>query len=117
MNEVKSHKDLMVWKQSMDLVIIVYKLTDKFPRHEQFSLTSQMRRASVSVPSNISEGAGRKSNKEFMRFLYISLGSLAELETQLEIAKRLEYVLNVEEVFEKMIYIRRMLSKLIKSIQ
>lgn len=117
MKAIQSHKDLKVWKEAMDLVVTVYKLTEKFPKHEQFSLTSQMRRASVSIPSNISEGAGRKSNREFMRFLYISLGSLAELETQLEIAERLKYVSEVKGVFEKMIYIRRMLSKLIKSIQ
>ncbi len=116
MEKPKSHKDLKVWKESMTLVIGVYRISQSFPKHEVYGLTSQMRRAAVSIPSNIAEGAGRKSNKEFMRFLYISLGSLAELETQLDIALRLEYIPENKEVNEQMIYIRRMLSKLIKSI-
>jgi len=116
MPEIKSHKDLNAWKEAMSLVIVIYKLTEKFPTEERFGLASQMRRASISIPSNIAEGAGRKGEKEFTRFLYIALGSLAELETQLEIAQCLEYVTEVNKIFEKIIYIRRMLSKLIKSI-
>jgi four helix bundle protein len=76
---LKGHKDLDVWKRSMDLVFQVYKTTDAFPKHELYALTSQIRRASVSIPSNIAEGAGRKNRKEFVQFLYVALGSLAEL--------------------------------------
>ncbi len=78
---MKSHNDLKVYQESMDLVIQVYKITNSFPESEKFGLTSQIRRASVSIPSNIAEGAARESKKEFKRFLYISLGSAAELET------------------------------------
>lgn len=77
MREIKSHKDLEVWKLAMALVEKVYQLTNSFPKVEQFGLTSQIRRSAVSVPSNIAEGAGRQNTKEFIQFLYISLGSLA----------------------------------------
>lgn len=116
MQKVHSHKDLTVWQKSMDLVEIIYQITDDFPSKEQFGLVSQMRRCAVSIPSNIAEGAGRKGNKEFSRFLYIALGSLAELETQIEICERLQYSNELREIKELMIYIRRMLSKLTKSI-
>ena len=75
----------------MDLVILVYRLTEKFPKHEQYALTSQMRRAAVSIPSNIAEGRRRGTENEFRHFSRIALGSAAELETQIEIAFRLEY--------------------------
>lgn len=114
--EIKSHKDLKVWQESTDLVVDIYNLTKFFPKNEQFGLTSQMRRCSISIPSNIAEGAGRKGGKEFSRFLYISLGSLAELETQLEISVRLDYIPENVGINEKIVYIRRMLSKLIKSL-
>jgi len=76
MNQIKSHKDLKVWQESMTLVVVVYRAIEDFPKHEIYGLTSQIRRATVSISSNIAEGAGRKGNKEFMRFLYIALGSL-----------------------------------------
>lgn len=117
--KINSHRDLVVWKESMNLVEDIYKISIHFPNEERYGLTSQMRRCSVSVPSNIAEGAGRKGPREFARFLYIALGSLSELETQLEIAMRLNYVpkeIQAELIFEKIIYIRRMLAKLIKSI-
>lgn len=101
----------------MDFVIDVYSLTSSFPKEEQFGFTSQIRRASISVPSNIAEGAGRKGGKGFNRFLYMSLGSLAELETQLDIAVRLSYMNENPEIKGKVIYIRRMLVKLIKSLE
>ena len=86
-----NHKDLTAWKQAMLLVEQVYRVSAGFPRSELYGLTSQVRRAAVSVPSNLSEGAARNGSKEFCNFLGISLGSLAELETQLIIAKRLGY--------------------------
>ena len=89
---MKSHRDLDAWKKSIGLVSEIYLLTKKFPPDELYGLTSQMRRAAVSVPSNIAEGAARGSSKEFSRFLSISLGSLAEMETQLLIAENLNYL-------------------------
>ena len=85
------HKNLKAWKQAMLLVEQVYKTSARFPAHELYGLTSQMRRAAVSVPSNLSEGAARNGRREYSNFLGISLGSLAELETQAIIASRLEY--------------------------
>ncbi|MGB5440641.1 MAG: four helix bundle protein [Gammaproteobacteria bacterium] len=85
------HKDLEAWKQAICLVEEVYKISANFPRHEMYGLTSQARRAAVSIPSNISEGAARNGSKEYNNFLGIALGSLAELETQLIIASRLNY--------------------------
>ena len=78
----------------MDFVELIYKITGEFPENEKFGLTSQLRRASISIPSNLAEGAGRKSTKEFIQFLYIALGSSSEIETQLEIAMRLGYMKN-----------------------
>jgi four helix bundle protein len=93
------HKNLDVWKKSMDLVEVIYKLTQQFPDNEKFGLTSQMRRSAVSIPSNIAEGAARKGDKELIQFLYIALGSIAELETQYLIAVRLKFT-NKDEVIE-----------------
>ena len=92
-------------------------ISRSFPDAEKFGLTSQIRRAAVSIPSNIAEGAARNSKKDFIRFLYIALGSLAETETQLEIAERLEFIKANSEIAEKIIYIRRMILKLIKSLK
>lgn len=89
---MKTHKDLDLWKLSVDLVTIIYQLTSSFPKEEIFGLTNQMRRASVSIPSNIAEGAARNYNKEFLQFLYIALGSQQELDTQLLIAKNLKFI-------------------------
>jgi len=86
-----NHKDLDVWKAAMDLAETVYQLTKAFPKEEIYGITSQIRRAVVSVPSNISVGAARSSPKEMHHFLEYAIGSLAELETQLILAKRLSY--------------------------
>ena len=100
MNEVanvKTHKDLDVWRKSMDFVTKLYKTTAVFPKEEMYGLSSQMRRAAVSILSNIAEGAARKSNKEFIQFLHIALGSTVEIETQLIISKNLKFI--DEELF------------------
>jgi four helix bundle protein len=89
MDQINSYKDLEVWKKAMDLVVEIYDLTDKFPKSETYGLVNQMRRAAVAIPSNIAEGQKRAYSKEFLQFLYISYGSGAELETQIEICKRL----------------------------
>ena len=90
--QVKSYKDLIVWQKAMDLVEMVYRATKTFPKEELYGLTNQLRRAVVSIPSNIAEGQARKSTAEFRNFLSIARGSLAEVETQLLIARRLSYI-------------------------
>jgi four helix bundle protein len=87
--KVRSYKDLSVWQKAMRLVEECYRVTDTFPRNEEFGLKSQMRRAAVSIPSNVAEGNVRHSSNEYCRFLAIALGSTAELETQIELARRL----------------------------
>lgn len=114
---MKTHKDLKVWQESMTFVKEVYDITKCFPKEEQFGLTSQLRRSAISIPSNIAEGAGRNSTKEWIRFLYIALGSLAELETQITIASMLEYIKDIDNLLKKVIYIRVMITKLIASLQ
>jgi four helix bundle protein len=89
---VKSHEDLIVWQMSIEFVTNIYKSTKQFPQEELYGLTSQIRRAAVSIPSNISEGAARNSTKEYIQFLYIALGSTAEVETQLIISENLKYL-------------------------
>lgn len=99
-----NHKDLDVWKFSMDLVELVYQETAKFPKEERYGLISQMRRAAVSIPSNIAEGSGRKGDKELVQFIAIALGSIAELETQYMIAVRLKFIeenSNLQELISK----------------
>jgi len=88
----KSHKDLILWRKSLDLAVDVHGLTATFPKFELFGLISQLRRAAVSVPSNIAEGSARRSTREFIAFLHIARGSLAELETQLLLAQRVGYI-------------------------
>jgi len=90
---MKTHKDLDVWNRSIELVTRIYGVTQSFPESEKFGLVNQIRRASVSVASNIAEGAARSSKKEFAQFLYMALGSTSELETQLLISKNLGYLL------------------------
>jgi len=96
-----NHKDLDVWKAAMDLAESIYRATGDFPAHEQFGLTSQLRRAAVSVPANIAEGYARKANTEFIQFLHISLGSLAELETLIILSGNVGYL--QEETSEKLL--------------
>ena len=114
---MKTHKDLDVWKLSRVFVSDVYKITEDFPKSENYGLTSQIRRSVISIPSNIAEGSARQGNKEFIQFLYISLGSLAELETQLLLAIDLNYLKEDENLFKKLERIRMMLLGLIRSIK
>ena len=119
MSELSNHKDLEVWKQSIDFVTAIYNITKSFPKEEIYGLTSQIRRASVSIPSNIAEGAARKNKTEFRQFLYIALGSLTEVETQLIISLKI-LLLNerkFEELNSKLVSIRKMLIGLIKSLK
>jgi len=90
--ELKSYKELDAWKLSIELARRIYEITTTFPARETYGLSSQMQRAAVSVPSNIAEGSGRNSRKEFVQFIYLSRGSLLELETQLELSKMLGYI-------------------------
>ncbi|MBV5286916.1 MAG: four helix bundle protein [Methyloversatilis discipulorum] len=92
MSEVRSYRDLLVWQRAMDLALGIYALSRSFPDSERFAMVSQLRRAAVSVPSNIAEGHARSSTRDFLRFLSIASGSLAELETQLILAHRLDYL-------------------------
>lgn len=108
-----SHMDLDVWKKAIKLVKEIYLKTSSFPKEEIYGITNQLRRSAVSIPSNIAEGAARQSNKEFIQFLYISLGSTAELETQLIIAQELNFMVS-EDLLESLSEIRRMLIGLIK---
>jgi four helix bundle protein len=114
---ITSHKDLKVWQRSMDLTIEIYTLTKKFPSEEKYGLTSQVRRAAVSVPSNIAEGVSRKSPKEYIFFLHISLASLSEIDTQLMIAERLKYFSDNSSIFDEIKSIKLMIGGLIKAIK
>jgi four helix bundle protein len=87
-----SYRDLRVWQQAMDLAMLVYRLTESFPKHELYGLTGQIRRAAISIPSNIAEGKGRRTDLDFSSFLFRARGSLLELETQTLLARRLEYL-------------------------
>ena len=90
--ENNSYRDLRVWQEAMKLSVALYKATEGFPKHELYGLTNQMRRAAVSVPSNIAEGKGHRSDREFTNFLHHARGSLLELQTQIEIAWHLQYL-------------------------
>lgn len=111
---IKTYKDLIVWQKSMDLVIAIYALTDGFPKTEIYGLTSQMRRSAVSIPSNIAEGRRRGSRKDFRQFLIIAYASGAELETQIEIVKRLQFGINLnyKKVDNLLDEVMRMLNKM-----
>lgn len=100
MGSIKTYRDLLIWQKAMELVTEVYSVTNSFPDSEKFGLISQLRRSSVSIPANIAEGFGRKSSGDFKRFLNISMGSLFELQTELEIAKNLGLI--PKEIFSKL---------------
>ncbi|MGH8616817.1 MAG: four helix bundle protein [Burkholderiales bacterium] len=116
MPTLRPHYRLEAWKCARELVRNIYTLTQSFPREEVFGLTSKMRRAAVSVPSNIAEGAARTSRKEFAQFLNIARGSLSELETQLLIASDLGYIESKAPVFDTIDHVSRLLTGLHKSL-
>jgi len=116
--KIKSFKDLRIWQEGIKLVKDIYLLSKKFPKDEIYGLSSQIRRCAVSIPSNIAEGFRRYHNKEYKQFLYITLGSCAELETQVIISHELEYIKEEikEEIIKKIQYICKMVSRLIQKL-
>lgn len=112
---IKTTKDLKVWQEAMKLAKIVYEFTGKFPREEVYGITSQMRRAALSIPSNLAEGAARASSRELTRFLYIALDSLSELETQWLLAKELGMTSILPD--NTIDWVRKMLLGLIRSLK
>ena len=116
--KIRTYRDLDIWKSGINLVKEVYKLTEQFPKQEMYGLVAQMRRSAVSVPSNVAEGFRRYHNKEYKQFLYTTLGSCAELETQVTIARELKYIQQDKEaiMLEMLDHICRMISNLIKKL-
>ena len=115
---IETYKDLIVWQKSMDLVELIYQISDTLPSKEQFGLTSQMRRSAVSIPSNIAEGYGRQSAGSYAQFLSIARGSLLELETQIELCIRLNFIkkTDCEIILNVIVEISKMLTSLISKI-
>lgn len=111
------HTDLIVYQKSMDFIVKIYSITTLFPHEEKYGLVSQLRRAAVSIPTNISEGVSRNSTKDYIRFLYISLGSVSETECLLEISIRLSYCEAEESLHSELLIIKKMLLKLIGSLK
>jgi len=118
-SSIKTYRDLIVWQKAMQFVTSVYTKSASFPQIEQFGLTSQVRRSAVSIPSNIAEGYGRNSTGDYTRFLQIALGSLFEIQTQLEIAFNLNYISvnDFQTLFGQSREIERMLSSLINKLK
>jgi len=116
---LKNYRDLKVWQKSYRLCLDLYRITKKFPKEERYGLTSQIRRAAVSIPSNIAEGYGRKTTADYLRFLYIAYGSICELETQLLLSGDLNYVnqKNLKALKDGTEEVERMHKALIKSLQ
>ena len=115
---MRPHENLEVWKESINFVIDIYKLTAQLPDYEKFGLISQLNRAAVSIPSNIAEGAARSGKKEFINFLYIAQGSAAEIETQLIISNKLGYLkqIELESLLKKLDSISKMITGLKNSV-
>lgn len=115
----RSHRDLKVWQISLDVTETLYRLTTDWPKHEQFGLISQVRRAAVSVPANIAEGAGRRTPGEFLHFVGIARGSLAELETLLIVARRLDYIdePTYRAIFNDLLELGRMATGLLRTLE
>jgi four helix bundle protein len=117
--DFKSYRDLEVWQKAMDLVVLCYQITKKFPKSEMYGLASQLQRSAVSVPANIAEGRERQHSREFLQHLSIAYSSLAELETHLQIAERLKYIelKRLNQILDKTREIGRMLNGLRRSIE
>jgi four helix bundle protein len=117
-DKIRNFRDLEVWKKGVEIAKHVYEMTRTFPREETYGLTSQMRRASVSIPSNVAEGFNRFHNKEYKQFLYVTLGSCAQLETQVEIAAELSYISQKDKtlLLEELDHESRMLRNLVKKL-
>jgi len=113
-----SYRELIVWQKGITLVVEIYKLTDSFPKQEIYSLTSQIRRAAISIPANIAEGSARAHRKEFCQFVRVAYASGAELETHLEIAKRLGFVtdVNIRKVIDLLEEVMKMTNALAKRL-
>jgi len=116
---LKNYKELKVWQRSYQLCLKIYKVTKIFPKEERYGLTSQIRRSAVSIPSNIAEGYGRKTTADYIRYLYISYGSVCELETQILLSMDLGYIDSaiIEKIKDEIQQIERMLKGLIKSLE
>lgn len=117
MGRGRGHYKLEAWKRARELVLSVYRLTQAFPKEDTFGLTAQMRRAAISIPSNIAEGAARSGDREFAHFLNIARGSLSELETQLLIATDLGYIKNTDPAFELIDLVSRLVTGLHKTVR
>lgn len=115
---IKSHKDLIVWKKAVSLSLLVYRLTEKFPQRELYALSSQMRRAAISVASNIAEGKSRHTRADFSHFLHMAIGSASELETQLLIARELKFCndMQYEEANSLLTEVSKMLRAIIQKL-
>ena len=118
-NRIKSYKDLIVWQKAISFVSDVYAITKTFPNEEKFGLVNQLNRAVVSIPSNIAEGWGRESSKNYLQFLRISRGSLMEVETLMIISKNLNYINdnNFKHIIEQLEEVSKILQGLIKGVQ
>lgn len=116
---INSYKDLIVWKRSVELAVEIYRLTESFPKREQFGLTAQMRRAAISIASNIAEGRSGSTRKEFRRFLFIAYASGGELETQIYIAKRLREIkeLDYQSADQLLDEVMRMLNAICRKLE
>lgn len=114
---MKTHHDLDVWKDSISLCESVFVITENYPEKEKFGLVSQMRRAVVSISSNIAEGAARSTDKDFLKFLYYSLGSTSELETQIIISGRMNFIKEQNILLSELYSVRKLLSGLINYIK
>ena len=113
----RKHHGLLVWQEAINLVGLVYQASRNFPKEELYALTSQIRRAAVSIPSNIAEGAGRTGRKEFLQFLSIARGSLCELETQLILAKNFGYISDTSKIDQKIERVFGLLGGLMNSVK
>jgi len=117
--DIRPHRKLDAWKRAMEMARNIYSLTENFPKEEIYGITNQLRKSALSVPSNIAEGAARKSRNEFLQFLNIAQGSLSELDTQIELSYMLNYILEdkYQEIIDEITIITKLISGLIRKIQ